>query len=99
MKISQAQKIVHKFVLKKGWDQQPLSVDIAFLAEETGEVAKEALGLEVPRKENKTKARLIKDLGEELADTLYWILKIAARLNIDLESEFQRKFEIVQKNR
>lgn len=99
MKISEAQKLVHQFILKKGWDKQPLSVDIAFLAEETGEVAKEALGLEVPRKELKTKEKYRADLGEELSDVFYWILKISARLNLDLETEFQKKFDKIQKRK
>ncbi len=99
MKISEAQAKVHEFIVKKGWNKQPLSVDIAFLAEETGEAAKEALGLEILRKENKTKSYYKKRLAEELSDVLYWILKISARLNIDLEKEFDKKFSKIKKRK
>ena len=99
MTIKQAQKELHKFIKFKGWDKQPLSVDIAFLAEETGEVAREALYLEVPRKDKKIKKQAIKDLGYELSDVFYWVLKIASRLDIDLEKVFIEKFEKIKKRK
>lgn len=99
MEIKKAQKLVDDFIKTKGWDKQSLSVDIAFLAEETGEVAREALHLEVPRKTEKSKEKAIKDLGYELSDVFYWVLKIAARLDIDLEKAFLKKFDKIKKRK
>jgi len=92
MEIKQAQEDLQKFIKSKGYDKQSLSVDVAFLAEEMGEVAREALYLEVPRKDKKSKKQILNDLGYELSDVFYWILKIAARLDIDLEKAFIEKF-------
>lgn len=91
--IKEARRIVKKFVEKRKWDKQPLSVDIAFMTEELGEVAKEALILEVERKEKKSKDKTLKSLNEELADLLYWILKVSNRLNLDLEDAFLEKMK------
>jgi NTP pyrophosphatase (non-canonical NTP hydrolase) len=97
--VKEAQKILKNFIKSKNWDRQPLSVDVAFLAEETGEVAKEALSLEITRKENKTKEKAVKDLAEELADVFYWTMKIANRYNINLDKTFLEKLEKIKKRK
>jgi len=94
--IREAQKDVAEFIESKGWDNQPLSVDITFMAEELGEVAREALRLEVPRKDKKTKAEILTKIGEELADQFYWTLKVCDRLGLDLDKEFARKLKITK---
>ena len=99
MEIKEAQSEVDNFIRKKGWDKQSLSVDIAFLAEETGEVAREALHLEVPRKTEKSKKQATKDLGYELSDVFYWVLKIASRLDIDLDKAFIEKFARIKERK
>lgn len=91
--INKAQKMVADFVKRRDWDKQSLPVDITFMTEELGEVAKEALILEVERKEKKSKKKGIESLGEELADLFYWILKVSARFNINLERVFLKKMK------
>ena len=91
--VKKAQKMVADFVKNRGWDKQPFSIDMMFMAEELGEVTKEALIMAVKRKEKKTKRESIESLGEELADLFYWVLKVSTRFNINLGKVFLKKMK------
>ncbi len=91
------QKYVNEVVKERGWDKNS-PIEIFFLMmEEIGELAKamrEYEGLCVEK--NKLSKRF--DLEEEFADVFAYLLDLANRYEIDLESAFRRK-EIINLER
>ena len=81
--ISKAQKEVEKFVKNKNWKTESLEI-FNHLVEEIGEIAR-AL-----RKEDK------ENLKEELADSLFLLLKLSNQEGIDLNEAFIKKFNSIR---
>jgi len=75
----------------KDFDLDPVR-NVAYLAEEVGEVASA-----VRRLNNSTdgsdRERLTVELGEELADCLAYLAKLANYADIDLQTEYRKKMQ------
>ena len=85
--------MIRKFCDDRDWGQfhnpKDLSISLALEAAEVMEHfqwknAEEMAKHSVDRKE---------DVGEELADVLYWVLLLANKLDIDLVEAFKKKME------
>ena len=74
---------------RKGFDLD-LVRNVAYLTEELGEVASAARRLQHSTNEEERK-RLVATLGEELADCLAYLAKLANYAAIDLEQHYRDK--------
>lgn len=88
--IKELQEDVNTFVNERGW-QTPMGDILIHVVEELGEVARNVLrmknygGQHTADKDN--------NMGEELADVFYLLLKMANECNVDLEKAFTSKME------
>lgn len=89
--IADLQKMIHEFVDDRDWDQFHNPKDLAVsLTLEAAEV------LEHFQWKNDAEMRehvLTRrdDVGEELADVLYWVLLLSNKIDLDLTEAFTRK--------
>lgn len=88
MEIKDAQKDVDERIKEYGGYWEPLSM-FARLAEEVGELGR-AINIKYGGKRKKHDNDG-KELEEEASDVLFTLLAICNTLNIDLETEFNRK--------
>lgn len=88
---------IKKFVEDRDWSQFHNYKDLAIsLLLEATEVLEHFQWKPVEELDKYVEANK-KDVAEELADVLYWLLLISSRWNIDLAWEFHRKMEINNK--
>ena len=88
--LSELQKTIRKFCADREWDQfhnlKDLLISLNLEASEA---------LEHAQWKNEAELNELitdnKELGEELADVLYWTLLIANKANIDLSEAFKKK--------
>ncbi len=91
--LADLQKTIRKFCDDRNWDQfhnpKDLSISLSLEASEVLE------HFQWKNDEEMKKHSIDKkdDVGEELADVLYWVLLIANKLDIDLVSSFQKKMD------
>lgn len=89
--IVELQKLIRKFCDDRDWDQfhnlKDLSISLNLEASEVLEHFQWKSNEEI---ENHIKAQS-SEVGEELADVLYWVLLIANKSNIDLSAAFAQK--------
>lgn len=81
MELSQLQKQIQKFVEETNWDSPP-EHRVLDLVSEAGEVAKEVLTITKYGKEPLAKNE---NLTSELGDTLYSLIVVANKFDINLE--------------
>jgi NTP pyrophosphatase (non-canonical NTP hydrolase) len=91
--IKQLKEMVKVFCEERDWDQYHNAKDLAI-----GIITESSELLEHFRfKSDKEVEEVIKqkkgEVSEELADILFFILRLAQRYNIDVSSEFQKKME------
>lgn len=89
--IEELQKIIRKFVDDRDWDQFHNLKDLAIsLNLEAAEVLEHfQWKTEAEMDTHITNKR--DEVGEELADVLYWILLLANKANVDLADAFTKK--------
>lgn len=91
--LSDLQTIIRKFVDDRDWSQfhnpKDLSISLSLEAAEVLEHFqwKNAEEMEQHSKDKKN------EIGEELADAMYWVLLIANKLDIDLVDAFEKKMK------
>ncbi len=88
------QKEIRKFCDDRNWDQfhNPKDLAISLLLE-----ASEVLEHFQWKNDQEIKKYILdkkSEIGEELADVLYWVLLICNKLNIDLNDAFEKKMKI-----
>ncbi|ASN05340.1 MazG nucleotide pyrophosphohydrolase domain-containing protein [Virgibacillus necropolis] len=92
MEAKEFQKWIAEYYKSRGWADLDIFVRIAFLLEETGEVARAIRALEIGRDRPDEDASSFnegkKHLTEELGDVLGNVVIIANKYNIDLEEVF-----------
>lgn len=93
MTLDEMQKWFELFAKKEGWLEHKSFVDIGFLLEEAGEVAREVRRHEIGRHahvdENGMSNNEMKEkLAEEIGDTLQALSVIASRYDISLAEAF-----------
>ena len=91
--INELKNLVKKFCDEREWDQYHNAKDLAI-----GIITESSELLEHFRfKSDKEVEEVIKqkkgEVSEELADILFFILRLAQRYDIDISSEFQKKME------
>ncbi|MFI5154560.1 MAG: nucleotide pyrophosphohydrolase [Chitinophagales bacterium] len=91
LSIKQAQQMVDQWIQDNGVRYFSELTNMAILTEEVGEVAR--LMSRLYGDQSFKKSDLGKDLGEELADTLWVLICIANQTDIDLTEAFQRNME------
>ena len=89
--ISSLQNQIKKFVQDRDWDQFHKPKDIAIsLSLEAAEVLEHFQW----KNDDEIKNHLIEnkeDIGDELADVLYWVLLMSNKFDIDLVDSFEKK--------
>ena len=93
--IGELKEVVKKYCEDRDWDQYHSPKELAI------GVATEAAELLEPFrfKSEKEMEAMLKDpntreeIGEEMADTVYFVLRLAQKYDIDLSSAFERKME------
>lgn len=89
MEINEYQKWISDFYKSRGWYQLGVFERVAFLCEETGEVARSVRAMEIgrdrPDEVTHSKEILVADLAEELGDVLANIFVLADKYNISFE--------------
>ena len=91
--IKELKELVKEFCEERDWDQYHNAKDLAIgIITESSELLehfrfKSAKEVEEVIKQKKG------EISEELADILFFILRLAQRYDIDLSSEFQKKME------
>lgn len=91
--LDELQSIIRQFIDERDWDQFHNPKDLAIsLALEAAEVMehfqwKSAEEMTEHVKKNKT------DVGDELADVLYWVILLANKIDVDLIDAFKRKMQ------
>lgn len=89
MELQHYQLWISNFYKKRGWYALNSFARVAFLAEETGEVARAVRALEIgrdrPDEDEKAPVALIQDLTEELGDVLDNIFILADKYDIRFE--------------
>jgi len=91
MKISEAQKLVNKWIKKYGVRYFDELTNTAILMEEVGEVARimaRRYGEQSEKKSDKTK-----NLADEMADVLFVLICLANQTGIDLEKALKKNLE------
>ena len=91
MEISEAQKIVDKWIQEIGVRYFDELTNTAILMEEVGEVARiiaRRYGEQSEKESDKAK-----DLGDEMADVLFVLICLANQTGIDLESAFRKNLD------
>ena len=91
MEISEAQKIVDKWIQEIGVRYFDELTNTAILMEEVGEVARimaRRYGEQSEKESDKTK-----DLGDEMADVLFVLICLANQTGIDLETALIKNLE------
>lgn len=91
MEISEAQKIVDKWIQEIGVRYFDELTNTAILMEEVGEVARimaRRYGEQSEKEADKTK-----DLGDEMADVLFVLICLANQTGIDLETALIKNLE------
>jgi NTP pyrophosphatase (non-canonical NTP hydrolase) len=94
-----AQRTTDELIQKLGGYWSPFAM-LASVMEEVGELAREINALEKVKKKKPTEQK--KELGEELADTLYSLICIANFYHVDLGDAYQKvlkKYQERDKNR
>lgn len=90
------QKKIRKFCDDRDWDQfhnpKDLSISLALEAAEVLEHFQWKNDAEMAKHSIDKKD----EVGEELADVLYWVLLLANKLDLDLSGAFQKKMGINQ---
>ncbi len=85
MDIRDYQEWVHQFDRSRGWDLCPGTDTLAHLVEELGELSRCVLALEGYKTVSPSERERIRDnLGEELADAVTFLVKLAYTYNLDL---------------
>ena len=91
--VSDLQQTIRAFVDERDWDQfhnpKDLSISLALEAAEVMEHFQWKNEQEMIAHVAKYK----EDVGDELADVLYWVLLLANKLDIDLVPSFERKMQ------
>lgn len=89
--IDTLQKMIRKFVDDRDWDQFHNPKDLAVsLTLEAAEVLEHFQWKnDAEMREHVVKNR--DEVGEELADVLYWVLLLANKIDLDLEEAFEKK--------
>lgn len=91
MEISEAQKIVDKWIQEIGVRYFDELTNTAILMEEVGEVARimaRRYGEQSEKESDKAK-----DLGDEMADVLFVLICLANQTGIDLESALRKNLD------
>jgi NTP pyrophosphatase (non-canonical NTP hydrolase) len=93
--IKQLKDVVQKYCEERDWDQYHSPKELAI-----GAVTEAAELLEPFRfKSEQEMEAMLKDpkmreeIGEEMADTVYFVIRLAQKYDIDLSSAFERKME------
>lgn len=87
--LRELQDYIHDIIKLRGFEKETIEDVILLLVEEVGELAKATrifLGIRSSRKRD-----LYKNVGEELADCMIYLIDIANLANIDLENAFREK--------
>ena len=89
--LADLQKMIRKFVDDRDWDQfhnpKDLSISLSLEAAEVMEHFQWKNAAEMDEHAKKMKT----EVGEELADVLYWVLLLANKLDVDLVDAFEEK--------
>lgn len=93
MHISKLQKTIKSFEQRRNWDLVLTSHSFVHLIEEIGEIARHILYIEGYKNKDIDKPIDREKFGEELADALIFIVKIANQENINLEKEVEKKMK------
>ncbi|HTL81171.1 MAG TPA: nucleotide pyrophosphohydrolase [Bacteroidia bacterium] len=91
MKISEAQKLVDKWIKTHGVRYFNELTNTAILMEEVGEVAR-IMARKYGEQSFKKSDKKI-DLGDEMADVLFVLICLANQTNIDLEKALKKNLE------
>jgi NTP pyrophosphatase (non-canonical NTP hydrolase) len=93
--IKQLKKLVKEFCEEREWDQYHNAKDLAIgIITESSELLEHFRFKSVEEVNDFLKDKTKKEeISEELADVLFFILRLAQRYDIDLSSEFQKKME------
>lgn len=95
--LADLQKEIKKFVEDRDWSQFHNYKDLAIsLVLESNEVLEHFQWQSTEKLDDYVRDNK-KEVAEELADVLYWILLISSRWDIDLVWEFHRKMQINEK--
>lgn len=91
--VSDLQKRIQKFVDERDWDQfhNPKDLSIS-LALEAAEVL-EHFQWKTPEEMADHVSSRKDEVGEELADVLYWVLLLAKNIDVDLMEIFEQKMQ------
>jgi len=87
--LRELQDYIHDVTKLRGFEKETIEDAMLLLVEEVGELAKAIrnfLGLRSSRKRD-----LYKNVGEELADCMIYLIDIANLANVDLENAFREK--------
>ena len=88
--LRELQFYVKKFVDERNW-QTPASDVLIHMVEELGEVARNVLKMKNYGGQHTSDAN--HNMGEELADVFYLLLKLSNESNVDLVEAFSQKME------
>lgn len=88
--LEESQKIVQKFIEERNWQNPPEDI-VLHMLEEFGEVARNVLKMKNYGGQHISNSDI--NMGEELADILYNLLKLANTININLSKEFIEKMD------
>jgi NTP pyrophosphatase (non-canonical NTP hydrolase) len=87
MTLQELQTYIKEMDHKRGFDKESAARCFVGLVEEIGEVAEVVKNLEKPNR-NKHKKM---DIGAELADTLYYLISLANKFDVDLMEALKQK--------
>jgi NTP pyrophosphatase (non-canonical NTP hydrolase) len=99
--IKHLQKYIAQKIKERGFEDETLHERLLLLAEEVGELihaSRKLSGMNIDlmrEKISKSKG----EVGEELVDIINMVFAVAAKLGIDVEKEFLKKEEIIDKKR
>lgn len=96
--LSEYQRYIHQLETMHGWLDVDLINNCFLMGEEVGELFKAIRKHQRFFVENapEAEAKSVEHIGEEIIDVMNYLIAIANRLEIDLESAFRRKNEINQ---
>lgn len=84
---------VKRFCDDRGWDEPHTAKDLAIGASTEASELLEIFRFVPPSEEKAVLAKKREDIGDELADSLYFLLRFAERFGFDLSTCLQRKLE------
>lgn len=92
MKVDQMIEFQRRFVRARAWDQfhNPKNLALSLMVE-AAELGEHFQWLTAEESEAIGKSGKRKDIEDELADVLFYLLRLADRLDVDLEKAFWKK--------